>query len=65
MLSFFDDAMRWNTSCCGIEPSIMVIHAAMNHSHCLKSGGGKKLNLPASRACATTLPAPPARPETM
>ena len=28
VFSSFDEATRWNTSCCGIEPSIIVTPAA-------------------------------------
>jgi hypothetical protein len=57
--SSFADCTRWNTSCCGIDPSIMVIHAARNQRMSFSSGAGKMLNLPASAACDTTAPAPP------
>jgi len=29
IFSVFEDCTRWNTSCCGIEPNIMVIQAAV------------------------------------
>ncbi|MOA24855.1 hypothetical protein D3C78_1455530 [compost metagenome] len=49
--AFLEDITRWNTSCCGIEPSIMVMAAAMKKVHSLASAfSGKKRNLPSVAA---------------
>jgi hypothetical protein len=64
MFSSLADCTRWNTSCCGIEPSIIVIHAARNHSTSFSSGAGRRWNLPLAAACDTTVPTPPASPLT-
>ncbi len=50
MVDVLAEVMRWKTSCCGIEPSIMVIQAPRKVSHCQGSGGGKKSSLPAAEA---------------
>ena len=55
------DMTRWKTSCWGIEPSIMVMAAAMKNVHSLTPPLGKNWNLPSRAAYSTTLPAPPAR----
>ena len=44
----FAEVMRWNTSCCGIEPSIIVIHAPTNGIQAESLASGKKASLPAS-----------------
>jgi hypothetical protein len=59
MLALFAEVMRWNTSCCGIEPSIMVIQVPMKVSHSQGSGAGKKSSLPAAAAWSITAVAPP------
>lgn len=42
-----DDMTRWNTSCCGMEPSIMVMPAAIKNSQVLPSAfSGSKRSLP-------------------
>ncbi len=64
MRSFLDEATRWNTSCCGIEPNIIVIHAAVNQSISFNSGAGNRLNFPASDAWLSTVPTPPTMPLT-
>src|SRR3981081_405165 len=50
IFSFLDEDTRWNTSCCGIDPSIIVIHAAKNHSVSLGVGAGQKSSLPVVRS---------------
>jgi hypothetical protein len=40
------DITRWNTSCCGMEPSIMVMAAAKKKVHFLTPPVGKNWNLP-------------------
>jgi len=50
IFSVREDCTRWNTSCCGIEPNIMVIQAAAKARISLRSGDGQKLNLPACTA---------------
>ena len=45
MFSSFADCTRWNTSCCGIEPSIIVIHAAKNQRTSFSSGVGQEVEL--------------------
>ena len=42
------DITRWNTSCCGIEPSIMVTQAAMKASTSRVCSAGQNSNLPAA-----------------
>ncbi|MNT56930.1 hypothetical protein D3C72_1942680 [compost metagenome] len=59
-----DEVTRWNTSCCGIEPSIMVNSAAAKPMICMKSSDGRNSNLPAAAACDTTAVTPPAWPLT-
>jgi hypothetical protein len=59
VFSSFADCTRWNTSCCGIEPSIIVIHAATNHRTSFSSGFGRRWNLSFCAACAITASAPP------
>ena len=57
-----DDITRWNTSCCGMEPSIMVMAAAKKKVHSLAPPFcGKNWNFPSRAANSTTRPAPPAR----
>ena len=41
---FFADITRWNTSCCGIEPSIMVMAAAKKKTMSCQRGSGRKRN---------------------
>ena len=48
--ALLDDITRWNTSCCGIEPSIMVIAAAKKKIHSLAPPVGKNWNLPSRAA---------------
>lgn len=55
------DITRWKTSCCGIEPNIMVIAAAMKNMISVKLGSGKNLNRSLLAASSITLSAPPAR----
>ncbi len=54
---------RWNTSCCGMEPMASVAHAATKAHHSLLPPVGQNWNLPASAACCSTVPKPPAMPE--
>ena len=65
ILADFAEVTRWNTSCCGSEPSIMVSSAPRKVSHIHGSGGGKNSNLPACEACSMTTPAPPVMPLTV
>src|SRR5690349_12920396 len=61
VFSSFEDATRWNTSCCGIEPSIIVTHAATKPRMPASVNWGTNVeNLPASIAWLTTCPTPPA-----
>ena len=60
VFSSLAEVTRWNTSCCGIEPSAKVIQAATNASHSFASPLGQNWSLPASEAAVITLPAPPA-----
>ena len=62
--SVFDDVTRWNTSCCGIDPSIIVNSAAANPMICTRSSDGRNSNLPAAAAWDTTAETPPAWPLT-
>ena len=64
ILALFADVMRWNTSCCGTEPSIIVTPAPRKVTHSHGSAGGKKSSLPASAACCSTGPTPPVMPLT-
>ena len=48
--SSFDDMTRWNTSCCGTEPSIMVMAAPMKNSHSFSPPVGRNWNLPSRAA---------------
>jgi len=50
MLALLAEVTRWNTSCCGIEPNIMVIPVPRKVSHSQGSAGGKNENLPAALA---------------
>ena len=50
VVALLDDITRWNTSCCGMEPSIMVMAAAKKKVHSLAPPVGKKLNLPSRAA---------------
>ena len=43
-LASLADMTRWNTSCCGIEPSIMVMAAAKKKTMSWKLGSGQNLN---------------------
>src|SRR3954470_8900161 len=61
--SVFADATRWKTSCCGIEPSAIVAHAAMKAMRSRGAKPGKNVNLPAFDACSTTTAGPPTSPE--
>ena len=44
ILTFFADITRWNTSCCGIEPIMIVMAAPIQNSQPCSVGSGKKLN---------------------
>jgi len=59
VFSSLPDCTRWKTSCCGIDPSIIVIHAARNQRTSLSSGFGRRLNFSFADACAITALAPP------
>src|SRR6185369_14025723 len=50
IFALFAEVTRWKTSCCGTEPSIMVIQAPRKASHCAASASGKKSSLPAADA---------------
>ena len=54
------DMTRWNTSCCGIDPIIIVIAEATKNNQFLIVGSGKIANKSRSLAKANTLLAPPA-----
>ena len=58
--ALFADITRWKTSCCGIEPIMIVIAAPSQNSQPCSPPSGK--NWKRSRDCAysTTLPTPPA-----
>ena len=64
MRSVREDVTRWNTSCCGMEPSIIVIHAVTNPITSIGLNAGQNENLPEAAAWATTVLTPPAWPET-
>ena len=56
------DITRWNTSCCGMEPSIMVMAAAKKNSDVVEGGLGPEAGTGRWLvASAITLSAPPAR----
>ena len=59
IFTFFEEVIRWNTSCCGMEPSIIVHKAATNPRMEAKFISGQKLNLPAAEARSITTPMPP------
>ncbi|MNT03166.1 hypothetical protein D3C72_1376860 [compost metagenome] len=59
-----DEVTRWNTSCCGMEPSIIVNSAAAKPMICTRSSDGRNSNFPAAAACDTTAVTPPACPLT-
>ena len=44
ILAVFADITRWNTSCCGIEPIIIVIAAEIQKSQPFTEFSGKNLN---------------------
>ena len=54
--------MRWKTSCCGIDPSIMVTQAPMKVSH--RQGSGKEIELARRRGVVDHRRDPPVMPET-
>ena len=57
--------MRWNTSCCGIEPNAKAKNApAMAHHAAASMSAGNIVSLPSAAACEITLVAPPARSPT-
>ena len=59
--SSFALVMRWNTSCCGIDPNANAKNApAIVHQAAASPAAGKKSNLPSAEACAITFEAPPA-----
>ena len=61
VFSFFADITRWKTSCCGIEPNIIVIHAATKARISFAVSAGQNSNLPDSAAELITFEGPPAR----
>jgi hypothetical protein len=54
------DMTRWKTSCCGIEPIMMVIAAPVQNSHSCSPPRGKKLNMSRDWPNSITRPTPPA-----
>ena len=54
------DMTRWKTSCCGMDPIIIVIADATNNNQFLIVGSGRIENKSRSLANANTLLAPPA-----
>ncbi len=50
MRADFEDITRWNTSCWGMEPSIIVIQAAKNPRISITLARGQKSSLPAAAA---------------
>ena len=48
--AFFADITRWNTSCCGIDPIMIVIAAPSQNSHACALASGKNLNMSRSAA---------------
>jgi len=49
---------RWKTSCCGIEPIMIVTAADSQNSQPCSVASGKKLNISLAEACAEHLVAP-------
>ncbi len=39
------DITRWNTSCCGIDPIMIVIAEPSQKSHAFSEASGKKRNM--------------------
>ncbi|MNS92597.1 hypothetical protein D3C72_1267400 [compost metagenome] len=60
IFSLLADITRWNTSCCGMEPSIIVMAAAKKNTMSCQLGSGQNLKRSLLTAKATTLSAPPA-----
>ena len=60
MFSVLADITRWYTSCCGMEPSIMVTAAPMKATMSFGSKLCMKVNLPSLAALLITRSAPPA-----
>src|SRR2546425_116454 len=58
--SLWADITRWNTSCWGMEPSIMVMAAPKKKRISCQLGSGQNWNRSRLTARSMTLPAPPA-----
>ena len=58
--AFLADITRWNTSCCGMLPSIMVMAAAMKNAVSCQVGAGHRRHKSSRAASASTWSAPPA-----
>ena len=65
VFSFLALVMRWNTSCCGIEPKAKAKKApAIVHQAAASMSLGNMTSLPSAAAWRTTFSTPPARSPT-